>query len=146
MDWEEYQAEGDDYIPMDRWGKDHWSTFAYLETLTVDHRGVIENSRMRCNARLHRELVAMPFMDHDGAKYPTILKDGEIDRHDDWSCLEDMVSAGLIRAFYRVARHGVVFGGNEAKVELTPLGQKVAAELRVHKAGGGAFGSFNPSN
>jgi hypothetical protein len=144
--WETYEATGGGYIPMERWGKDHWSTFAYLETCAVDQKGIVDNRRMRCHARVHREFCAQAtFGMQDGSKYPTRLKDGELEKHDDWSCFEDMVAAGLVRAQWRVKRSGEFFDCNEAKVELTPFGQQIAAQLRQYKAGGGNYHDFVPT-
>lgn len=149
--WEEYTAEGNDYVPISMWGHDHWSTFAYLETRTVDYGGLVDNRHMRCNPRLHRAFAAhlAGGFDNriaDGSGYPTRLGGGkELDKHDDWSCLEDMVTAGLIKARQRVQYPGEVFGFAQAKVELTESGHRVAAVLRRHKAEGGKFGSFHLS-
>ena len=146
--WNEYKpGKGDDYIPIARWGQDHWSTLAYLETRVTDGRGLIDNPRMRCNPRLHRHFAhvcTFTGKPHDGPEYPTRLKDGEIDHHDDWSCLEDMVAAGLITAQWRVRHVGALFGNSEAKVALTDAGQALAAQLRAHKAGGGRWANFEP--
>jgi hypothetical protein len=147
-DWIAYEPEGEDYVPVKRWGKDHWSTFAYLETRAVDADGLIDNRKMRCNLRLHRPFAAntpgasvgSPV---DGSRYPTRLKDGELPNHDDWSCLEDMVAAGLITAEFR-EKHGPAFGSGEARIRLTDEGRIVAAKLRGHKAAGGSFASFGP--
>jgi len=147
MEWSEYRATGDCYVPVADWGADHWSTLAYLETRAVDANGIIDNRRMRCEPRLHREFM------HDVAffisaaitekKYPTRLAGGvELDDHDDWSCLEDMVAAGLIKAFFRRKYHGRAFGNSEAKVEFTNTGLAAAAALRRHKARGGKFADF----
>lgn len=145
--WTAYKPEGDDYIPVGRWGKDHWSTFAYLETVTVDKQGIVDNRRMRTHPRIHRELVGITFGHiQDGSSYPTMLKDGTSqERHDDWSCLEDMVAAGFIQAEFHTRRHGELFGRDEARVRLTDLGRAMAALLREHKADGGSFNSFNPT-
>jgi hypothetical protein len=99
-------------IPVTSFGKDHWSTFAYVETRTVDYRGVLEHDHMRCNEQRH------PFFNNagsraaflgatsSGAKYPTRCKgemlDGkyqsqEIYDHDDYDCLDDLIAAGLLR-------------------------------------------------
>ena len=144
---QEYLAEGDDYIPIERWGRDHWNTLAYLETRAVDHGGKIRNANMRTNARLHRHFVGTEFGNvvQDGSAYPTRIKEGVIQKHDDWSCLEDMIAAGLVRSWFWVARHGKMFGDCDARVEFTERGLQVAAELRAHKANGGAFGNFNPT-
>lgn len=149
--WEEYTIDPQgDYISIDRWGKDHWSTFAYLETRAVD-RGLIDNRQMRCNPRLHRELANTGFGGViDGSKYPTRLRDGsEISNHDDWSCLEDMVAAGLIKAQYRAndkKRKASAFGFAEARVELTPAGLALAAQLRAHLATTGKYTDFAPAH
>lgn len=145
MGWLKYQVEGDDYISMDQWGKDHWSTFTYLETRAVDGGGMIDNRRMRCNARLHREFANVETPGFSSLKeYPTILKYGELENHDDWSCLEDMVAARLIEAFYQVKYPNRALGNSVAKIELTELGWQIAGQLRRHKANGGKFSSYCP--
>ena len=143
-----YEAVGTEYVPMERWGKDHWSTFAYLETVSVDKHGQVERSRMRCNARLHRTLAnIVPHFNEivDGSPYPTRLKDGELEGHDDWSCAEDMVAAGLIEMTCGMTHPGRSFGSHEAQVRLTPKGTEVANQLRNHKREGGQFASFTPA-
>lgn len=150
-DEEEYtidDLEAGDYIPMSLWGKDHWSTLAYLETRIVDGKGLIDNTRMRCDARLHRAFAwSGPFSGivQDGAKYPTRTKTGDVPNHDDWSCLEDMIASGLLRAWFTVVRHGEPIGGSQARVEFADLGLQVANELRNHKARVGNFHTFQPS-
>lgn len=144
-EYTEYLAKGDNYVPVADWGQDHWSTFAYLETRAVDGKGIIENSKMRCNARLHREFMHEgPFgLIHDGAKYPTLLAGGvKLESHDDWSCLEDMVAARLVKVFYRRKFYCKAFGHSEAKVEFTNAGLVMAAALRRHKGRGGNFRDF----
>lgn len=151
IEWVLYVAdEPADYIPVSEWSKDHWSTLVYLETVAVDNGGIVDNRRMRCNPRLHRELANLSFGRHggpliDGSKYPTRLRDGKtVDKHDDWSCLEDMVAAELVQAWLREERIGEVFGGSQAKVELTNQGHELVAQLRKHKAGGGNYATFEP--
>lgn len=146
MNWEKYEpGDPSSYIPVEEWGQDHWATFAYLETVAVDKKGIVDNRKMRCNPRLHRELANLGALGDiiDGSKYPTRLKAGQqAEKHDDWSCLEDMIAAGLIESWYRVKRRREVFGGNEAKVKLTPLGQEIAGKLRAHRANGGKWSEF----
>jgi hypothetical protein len=140
-----YIPEGDGYLPIQVWGKDHWSTLAYLETCTVDRRGIVDNNRMRCNPRLHREFMStMPGANTgEPNKYPTRLAVGVQNDHDDWSCLEDMVAAGLVKASFRQVRD-VVFGSNQACVELTPDGRKIANQLRQFRAQHGNYNGFKP--
>lgn len=134
-------SDSNDYVDPASWGKDHWSTLAYLETVCVDQRGQIQNPQMRCNPRLHRTFAHSA----DGSQYPTRLKDGELPNHDDWSCLEDAVAFGLLKAEWQTYPESPIFGGSKARVELTPLGSLVTAELRRHKAAGGSFADFMPS-
>lgn len=142
--WEKYEpGNRESYVHFSRWGKDHWSTLAYVECRAVDDGGVLDNRRMRTNPRLHRTLVGVTFGQmQDGSAYPTRLKDGEIEPHDDWSCLEDMAAYGLLNMYVRTTNDREVFGCDQAKVELTEVGQIVAAELREHKASGGNFAGF----
>jgi hypothetical protein len=93
---------------MSEWGKDHWSTFAYLETRAVDHKGYIDSRHMRGGfyTKLGEE-----------DKYPTRLRgyDGTdpsrlsgvmrrggyaetrlVFNHDDYDCVDDMIAEGLV--------------------------------------------------
>lgn len=139
-------SETNTYIPMDQWGQDHWSTLAYFETLTVDRKGLISNARMRCNPRLHRNFAWMsPLSAHTAeGEYPTRLKDGvKQSGHDDWSCLEDMIAAGVVNGYFRQLSDAL-FGNSQAYVELTDTGRALANELRAHKANGGTYANFEP--
>lgn len=90
-------------IPMERFGKDHWSTFAYVETRAVDHKGTIEHDHMRCDADRHpllalagRRTAVVGFGPTGTTKYPTRVRGGEVADHDDYDCLDDLVAAGLL--------------------------------------------------
>lgn len=133
--WIKYEpSDPSDYISMLKWGVDHWSTLAYLETRAVDHKGIINNEHMRCDPRIHSPFAHRGSFSGNGKECPTRLKGGEdMSNHDDWSCLEDMVAAGLIEAW---------FSESQAKIKLTDYGQSVANLLRVHKMNGGSFSSF----
>lgn len=120
-------------IPLENWGKDHWSTFAYAETLAVDNNGTIipELSRMRTNIKKQQHLWSAV----DGSKYPTILRDGSIlQGHDDWDCLEDAVENGLLTD---------TGTGTYKAYQLTEEGRKVADLLRKYKSLGGKFKDFS---
>lgn len=116
---------------MARWGKDHWSTFAYIETRTVDYKGVPDKRHMRCDPALH------PAHAHEGSRMgapsPTRLNDGELPDHDDWSCLDDAEAAGMLTS------SGT---GMFPVYALTEEGRRVADALREHKRQGGNFGNF----
>lgn len=99
-------------VPMRRWGKDHWTTFAYVETRWVDHRGMLAHDKMRCDADRHpaffgAKLHALTPSNLAGRHYPTRLKteqpgtEGawgsvELPAHDDYNCLADAIAEGLI--------------------------------------------------
>lgn len=137
-EWKEYEPEeGQVCIPMSEWGPDHWSTLVYLETVAVDEGGAINNRRMRCSIDLHPAFVHIPRT----REYPTRLRDGaQVLPHDDWSCLEDMVCAGLLQAWYYISE-GVMPRGS-GKIEFTDAGLELAAKIRAFKAKGGSFGTF----
>jgi hypothetical protein len=139
-----YIPEGDGYLPISEWGQDHWSTLVYLETCAVDGRGIVNNNRMRCNPRLHREFMSTAPGAYTGEpnKYPTRLANGCIQNdHDDWSCLEDMVAAGLVKAFF-LQVEDAAFGNSQAVVEFLPAGRTIANDLRAHRAQHGNYKRF----
>jgi hypothetical protein len=149
---------------IDQWGKDHWSTLAYIETCCVDNDGKLVNARMRTSHQRH------PLLAHrskfgggvDGHQYPTMLRgEATLEGHDDWDCLRDLEEAGLVkikrptdRAIWDIdeGRRGPIKTASgfhhkeiQVRVGLTNLGLSVTAELRAYKTKGGNFGSFSPS-
>lgn len=140
-EWRVYRFERDDIVSVEDWGKDHWSTFLYLETCAVDFKGAINNEYMRCNSDLHPEFhnAACNLMSRN---YPTRLTHGRTrDGHDDWSCLEDLMSAGLVQAWtYKYRTKNI--GGGKVKVALTDKGWQVVGELRAYKAANGNYADF----
>lgn len=120
-------------LTMAMFGRDHWSTFGYIETRIVDYRGVPDKRHLRCHHGRH------PLQAHQGgcaSAYPTRLRDGlTCHNHDDWDCLDDCEREGLL-----------VNNGSAANpvFELTDLGRKIAAQLRAHKAAHGKWSTFEP--
>ncbi len=105
-------------VPMDRWGKDHWSTFMYVETRCVDHGGKLNPSQMR----------------EDGVRYPTCLSNGDtIPYHSDWNCVRDMKEEELL----------VVL--DNRCIVLTDKGWEIAGKLRRWRAEGNNVGDFRPN-
>lgn len=136
-------------ISVNKFGKDHWSVFAYLETLCVeakDDLGRIQGNRMRCNTETHPMLSGgikwsdnystrlKGFFDfEDKNDHQKAVDAGlKINGHDDWDCLDDLVDSGLMD--YASLANRVVM--------ITALGSKVAGLLRQHKSSGGSFGTF----
>jgi len=119
------------HIPMVNWGKDHWSTFAYIETLAVENKGIAipDGRRMRTILKKH----SFSTNDLDSSEYATRLKTGEISNHDDWDCVEDAIREGLLEE---------VGTPTKKSYKLTTLGQTIAGQLRTHKMKGGVFGDF----
>jgi hypothetical protein len=135
---------------MSEWGKDHWSTLAYIETCAVEHQA-IDDQKMRA----------------DGMAYPTHLrgfgsdpKRIEID-HSDWDCVLDLIAAGLLRPEPGTNPHRRHPLNNDPKSRLalralpaaqrkidrytlTPTGRTIVNALREYKAAGGNFATFVP--
>ena len=153
-----YTPPAADRVPMERWGRDHWSTLAYIETRIVDHRGRIEHDHMRCDVNRHPQMFAakrrglllgtLPGQ----RKYPTMLRGNvELPDHDDYDCLDDMIAAGLVEAHMPPPPAGTLITGlvesemmTRATFTLTGAGQAMAARLREHKGSGGSWASFVP--
>lgn len=128
-------------------GKDHWSLFAYVETVVVDRKGIIENARLRTSHERHPLFIDMHRNAIDGARYPTRCKDGELSEHDDWDCLVDLKNEGLIRILsprnqelwqVEAGRRGPIQPAQrpfvKVRVALTKRGWDVVAKLREHIA------------
>lgn len=132
-------------IPMARWGKDHWTTLAYIETRCVDHKGKPHAPHMRSepgrpirghfrNDTEGNEMFAP--QENSGKRYATRLNDGhDIFGHDDWSCAADMEVAGLL--LWEGTGMYPIF-------KLTPLGYKIAGLLRQHMAENKPSARFMP--
>lgn len=123
-------------LPIEKWGKDHWSTFAYIETRCVDHKGVPNIQHMRCDGDRHPQFDHMTRMTGESGKYPTLYKGGKLEDHDDWDCMDDCELLGLIE------NKGT---GLHRVYKLTALGKLVAGQLRAHKMNGGNFATFTPT-
>lgn len=148
-------------IPITLWGKDHWSVLAYVETVMVEHQGRFEigwDPRLRQRSdrfsTFWRDQPTPLRPKADSSKdsgpvrgkpmdeaHTTRLNDGRsVPQHDDWSCLEDMVAAGVVIGENPNLPPGVEPG---QILVLTPLGHDLCAGLRRHKASpGGRFATF----
>jgi hypothetical protein len=65
-------------VPTTQFGTDHWSTFAYVETRAVDHKGLLDHDGMRCHAGRHPAMLhakrRVSGTSADGSRYPTRIK------------------------------------------------------------------------
>lgn len=131
-------------VPMERWGKDHWTTLLYLETVAVDRRGEVEAEKMRTAkrnwrlaGRVHGEANIM-----GKDQYPTRLKPIQAERadfdsvelcdgHDDWECLHDAADLGLLEFSIEDERNRNY--PLQVTVKMTDLGRKHAGEARKRR-------------
>lgn len=129
-------------VPQERWGKDHWTTLLYLETVAVDRRGKVEHAKMRTSRRNWRlaGIVHGQANIFEKDKYPTRLRPVRVERaaydrvdliggHDDWECLQDLADAGLLK-WTVDTNHSTPF---PVTVELTDAGREAASEARKRK-------------
>lgn len=124
-------------IPVERWGKDHWSTLAYVETRIVGYLAT-SIGVPRCV-----EVWPRRWRGSTSPSWSTRLRDALLYGHTDYDCLADMVTAGFltppVRAHYGTGETRIVL---THRYEFTPLGLDVAQALRRHKASGGNFAQF----
>lgn len=137
------------HTPVEKFGKDHWSTFAYAETCCVDGKdgiGRLALARMRCNAEKRSMMAAnmrwaprygtrlMGYFDFAGRDDPAQAAAAglQLPDHDDWDCLDDLEAAGFIEVLTQTA----------GMVRMTALGNAVAAAARKHKTDGKHYATF----
>ncbi len=144
---ETLMASSFDRISLAEFGRDHWSTLAYLENIMVEYGEcqVDLDPRMRTNRKHYRLLAERKHLArHVGTKWrlaqamrpehgSRISGGRVVTNHDDWDCVEDLIAAGLLMA---KSPH------NRPTLYLTPLGDRVAAALREHKRRGGTWSAF----
>jgi hypothetical protein len=124
-------------VPVEKFGRDHWSTFAYLACTIVGNDGIPDRTKMRCDSARHPFLAH--FLPGVGGSPPTRLMNGETLRdHDDWDCADDLCAAGLLLDLGT---------GANPLFDLTPEGWEALKVLLVHRRqsackGQGAFGTF----
>lgn len=131
----------DEYVPRELWGRDHWSTLAYIETKLVDGNGyrVQFDPRMRQNRRHFRVLAGrksegIPMSPEHGT---SLSDDTYLPWHDDWCCVQDMLKAGLFTGDPNKWDSGF-------ELRLSEAGHKAIAAVRKHKAQGGSFATCGP--
>lgn len=113
-----------DYPPQtDTFGKQHWSTFAYLASCFYSKGGQVDFKRLRVNT----SSMWRP-------THSTTLSDGTfLEGHDDIEVWKDLVREGYLEDFHRVA-------------VLTPIrGRDMAFQLAKHRCDGKSFATFDPT-
>jgi hypothetical protein len=146
---EKQQYSADDYIPSAVWGKDHWTTLAYVETVATDCAGfqVGSDARMRTNRRHFRVMqdclkprrakAGGIGLVMDPVAHATRLNDGQtVEGHDDWNCVQDLANEGLFNLDASGVEPGIT-------LHLSTKGQAWCAKLRSHKQAGGTYSTVN---
>jgi len=128
-----------DPVPPRLWGRDHYSTLLYIESVVVNADGIPNRDRMRTDASRHPAMdgPSMRMLPRElrDKKYPTRLAGGvQLDDHDDWDCARDLEAAGLLRWEGTGINPCFVF---------TDLGWQIANMLRRHRAEGGTNDNFD---
>jgi hypothetical protein len=139
-----------DYIPMSHWGKDHWSTLGYAETVMVECGGfqVGADVRMKAGRRNFRVMAQgcskpkrsgfknSAFASVMELSQSTKLNNGQVvTGHDDWSCIQDMAAEGLFQQGPEDVEPGVV-------LTLSEKGNLIVNALREFKRNKGQYGQF----
>ena len=141
-------------ISIKKFGKDHWSLLAYIETRCVDYKGILDVAHLRIknpaigmgsyHAPYNRpdwkpewgtrlKGYFLPSLDKDGKKNEVINSRRRLDDHDDLDCADDLERVGYLK--------NIGTGLNPA-YNMTKLGNQVASLLREHKTNGGQFANF----
>ncbi len=117
-----------------KFGKDHWSCLAFLETQIIDRNFPIDIRRLRVNETKRPFRNGSPFGWNDS--YSTKIKGGhQIFGHDDIDVIDDLEDLGYIKN-----------NGTHINIypSLTKKGHRILSELREHKCNGGSFSNFEP--
>jgi predicted transcriptional regulator len=128
-------------VPKEKFGRDHWSTFAYLGSVETNREGVPDRDKMRTHRKNRlRMSQVQALMTVAGVGWTgTRLADGtELEEHDDWDCLDDLEAAGLLKN---------IGTGFHPVVELTDEGWRLyKAVSKFRRAGvpGRSFADFQP--
>lgn len=139
-------------IPMDLWGKDHWSLLGYLDCRCTDNNGTINGAHMRHNpakrpmvvgsdtGRLSAMAMGVGWKPEYGTRLAGYFDAPKEERHlhqlpdhDDIDCLEDLEEAGVIKN---------IGSALNPLIRFTQFGHAVANKLREHKRDGGNFAEF----
>lgn len=131
-------------------GRDHWTTLAYVETLCVDSAkkgvGEVDKRRMRVNRGRHpmhavnhnlgsvgewKSEFGTRLLGYLDAKGKPVAE-RQIKSHDDWDCLNDLEAAGFVE----------VISEANGFVRMTEKGLGVGAALRAYKAHRGMYSGF----
>lgn len=121
-------------IPIDEFGRDHYSLLLYVESRCVDNAGIPAAVSMRCNVKRHPGLGTGSSVAVWRDEWSTRLRGGKRAKgHDDWDCFADMAAVGW------VCNIGT---GVNPKWYLTEVGWCMAHLVRRWKAAGNQVKDF----
>jgi hypothetical protein len=132
------------YVPVKKFGKDHWSLFGYVECCCVDgSKGVGELDPRRIRIKTKTGMLAWKeqygsrlsgFFDFAERSDPKKAEEAGLQllNHDDLDCLDDLEEAGFVE----------VLSTANLFVKMTAKGSEVCGLLRAHKASGKNFSDF----
>ena len=149
----------DGYVPEAQFGRDHFTSLAYVETVLVVCGGFLmgADARMRLGRRHYRVMLQeCPRPLRTGLTRPeTVVMDREqgsrlhdgtvVVGHDDWHCIQDMAEAGYFMTGKRNSPVQVATAEDiepKAWLHLSPRGREVLNALRDFKATGGSYAQF----
>lgn len=130
------------FVPVDKWGKDHWSMFAYVGHCVTEREGFMSGPRLRCKD--DRPGIQRAYGQRWDPKYGTRLngyfqspndKTLMLPDHDDIDCLQDMEAEEMVLLGTTVSMF----------VQLTDKGREFEEALRRFKQDGGNFSDFSNS-
>lgn len=144
----------ENYIEPARWGRDHWSTLAYIDSRMTDFgepylmgidpkmRTKRRHLRVFAEANAFNSAKARTYYrtrgqttigQDDGSR----LRDNTIVRnHDDFDCIQDFAAAGLLTVTPDKIEPGTA-------ISFSDKGREVMGALRLHKQAGGQWIDFS---
>ncbi len=125
--------------PVERWGSDHWSTFAYAHHRAVNNDGYLNPAQLRDRGPYVTRLKGRQGPPGPGSHDPA----NELTDHGDLDCLLDAQAFGLLTVERGTHRPGGRVTMTH-RVVFTARGNVLAGKLAAHKAEGGNFATFDP--
>lgn len=131
------------YVPVSKWGKDHWSLLGYVGCRVSDNEGFMDGRHLRCKP--DRIGIQRAYGQGWSPKSGTRLygyfdnpndKTLHLTDHDDIDCLQDMEAEGLVLLGTTVSMF----------VQLTAKGREFEEALRRFKQDKGNFAQFPETN
>ncbi len=119
-------------IPIDEFGRDHYSLLLYVESVCVDCKGVPDLRRVRCNEKT-RPYMVDGHRKWDELNATRLRGDKRQPKHDDWDCFNDMAGVGWMSN---------IGTGLAPKWHLTEVGWCMAHLVRRWKATGNQVKDF----